>query len=515
MRFLRSLVTLFRTGLVLLILACLERPSRGADNIWSVQKLNDNKPWDRFIDSPIPIQIQGRIGNFGGGQFRLLRCEVRFTIDNSKLRSMAPKSTIELSGRFKKVDGKTEFAVDDLKVVAGYAEQFESRALKLKRATAEEWAELGDWVSGLSRFYDDADLLKKGTVAYSKSIDVAYESLKSSDADGRFSLAKKVDEFHLPSRRKMELIHEGLRIRWQSLQAVVPIDPAACDQFAKSLGDSLEGTTVPIPQVPRDLKESYEQEPIATYRKVSDEQRILLHRLFFVAVTRKRLLHDAATDGRDGDVIAEKIEQAIPEESALAELQRTQRLAYRVANIGKATRTEAEDLASSLRDRGQNETAQKTLLQWIKSHEIRLKGDGVVGLIQLADEYLALLNNESVAVEYLTDAYRMDPASEEVKTKLNSLGYEWRQSRWAKKLANRSEIPMPVPEQNSGITKDMTASELRQLLGQPGSLSRAITSRGITEVWSFGPAGGSRLVVRLEQKGRDKEPKVSAVSNPK
>ena len=76
-------------------------------------------------------------------------------------------------------------------------------------------------------------------------------------------------------------------------------------------------------------------------------------------------------------------------------------------------------------------------------------------------------------------------------------------------------MAMPANTSPTGIVEGMTATDLRKLLGQPASLSRAITSRGITEVWSFGPVGGSRLVVRLEQKGRDADPTVTAVSNPK
>ena len=224
-------------------------------------------------------------------------------------------------------------------------------------------------------------------------------------------------------------------------------------------------------------------------------------------------MQGVSADGRDGDQIAEKIERLIPEEATLAEQQRGLRLAYRVAHLSTETRADVENLAARLRERGQDDVARQALLQWIKSHELRLKGDGVIGLLRLADEYLSLLNNEAVAVEYLSDAYRIDPTFEEVKTKFASLGYQWQKSRWIKGNSSNSNSANPTPQAPTGISKGMASAELRKLLGEPGSLSRAITSRGITEVWSFGPAGGSRLVVRLEQKGRDTEPKVTAVFN--
>jgi hypothetical protein len=337
--------------------------------------------------------------------------------------------------------------------------------------------------------------------------------LKATDANGRFLLAKKVEELGISSRRRMELIHEGLRIQWHAIQTRETHDPAAWESFAKGLSAYLEGTTEPLVKVPRDLQESYDQEPISTYRKASDDLRVQLHRLFFVAVTRKQLMLGASQDGRDGDQIADQIQQRIPEQATLAEQQRGLRLAYRVAHVSTETRADVENLAARLRDRGQIDTAKKTLLEWIKSHELRLKGDGVIGLLRLADEYLSLLNNEAIAVEYLTDAYRLDPTFEEVKTKLTSLGYQWQKSRWMKGNLNTPSPLMPAVQTPTGIAQGMSAADLRKLLGEPGSLSRAITSRGITEVWSFGPAGGSRLVVRLEQKGRDTDPKVTAVFN--
>jgi hypothetical protein len=499
--------------LSLVVVMCPGQTCFSAENVWSVQKLNLNKPWEKYIEST--MRIEGRVGSFGGGQLRLLRCEAKFTVDNAKLRSVGPKNTVELTGRFKKEGSKLEFVVSDLKVVPGYAEQFESRALKLKRASGDEWSELGDWVSRLSQFYDDAELMKKADEAYTRAIDAQYESLKPTDAKGRIELARKIEEWKLPVRRKMELIHEGLRVQWQVLQKVEPPDPAAWQTFADELKDQLEGTQELFLKIPRDLKETYDQDPVATYRRANDDLRKQLHRLFFVAVTRKRLLHGASSDGRDGDSIAEKIEQLIPEEGALAENQRKLRLMYRLANVATATRSEAENLSALFHERAQPVESKQALTQWVKAHELRLKGDGVIGLKQLADEYLTLLKNEPDAVEYLTDAHRIDPTDEEVKSKLASLGYQWRNGRWQKGGPAKPDTPTSMAESPSGINANMTATDLRKLLGAPSSLARAITSRGITEVWCYGPAGSSRLVVRLEQKGRDTDPKVTAVSNPR
>jgi len=500
--------------LLLLAGSFLPGSAFGAENVWSVEKLNGTKPWDKFVESALPIRVEGRLGGFGGGQLRLLRCDAKFMVDSHKLRSVAPKSTIELTGRFRKDGSKLEFTVEELRVVPSYVDQYDVRSSRLKRGTSGEWNELGDWISQLGRFYEDAELIKKGDEAYTKAIETEYAALKPDDAEGRFSLATRIDERKLSARRKMELVHEGLHIRWQRLQKATPADLKAWQDFTEGLADHLSGTTQPILKLVRELQERYELDPVSTYRKADDELRNQLHRLFFVFATRKRLLQNSEADGRDGEEIADQIAELIPEEAALAEDQRRQNLTYRVAHLETATRTEIEDLAVKLRERNQNDKANQALVSWVKSHESRLKGDGIVGLLQLAEEYLSLLNKEAEAVEYLADAYRIDPTYEETKTRFAALGYQWRNSRWSKAEPGRPvESTMSDNKSPTGIRRDMSATDLRNLLGEPSSLSRAITSRGITEVWSYGPAGTSRLVVQLEQKGADATPKVTAYSN--
>lgn len=485
-------------------------PALAADNVWSVQKLNDNKPWDRFADSV--IRVEGRIGSSGGSLFRMLHCEANFKVDAAKLKFVPAKSVVEVKGRFKKDGTKVDFFVDELKVMSNYPEQYDVRASKLKRPMPEEWIELGEWAAEKSKFYEDEEMAKKAADAYSNAIEVEYRALKLTDAEGRFSLAKKFDEYKLPPRRKMDLIHEGLRIQWQAAQKVQPTDLAAWRIVAASVHEQLPGANEPLKTVAPELKESYEQDPVSTYRAADDKLRLRLNRLFFVGVTRKILMNDAGNEGAYGDSIADQIDKLIPEEHALAEKQRELRLAYRLAHVSTATRTEVENLATLFRERRQNESAQQALVQWVKSHEVRLKDGGIIGLMQLADEYHLLLKDEPTAVDYLSQAYKIDPTYEDVKAKLASMGYQYQNSRWIKSNGNHREQSAAVVASPTSIRMGMTATDLRLFLGQPPSLARIVTKRGITEIWSFGVPGSSGLVIRLEQKSLDPEPKVSAMS---
>jgi hypothetical protein len=516
-------VTAIRSSLTIAV-ALLSLVSRtsfsiAADHsyVWSVQTLNENKPWDRFVGSPTPIRVEGRILTGGNGQLRLQRCDVVFTVEKIKLQNFSARDWVEIKGQFKKENGKVVFAVDELNPTSSYIEQFDHQKLKLRRASADDWVELGNWAAERANFYEDPDLTRRANEAYSTAIELEYQALKRTemsqkrlDPEGRFALAKKMESYKLPDRRRTELIHEGLRVQWQSLQKAEPPDPKAWQEFADRLPGRLTGTTTPLKMIAPDLKETYTQDPDSAYRKASDEIRPQLHRLFYISVIRKILLFEEHPDGRDGDKIAAQIESLIPEESALAESERRKRMEFGLKNIGTVTRSEAEKLAAAYRERGQDDIVKKVLADWIMSHEMRLKGDGLTGLLQLADEYTTLLDDRQKALECLLDAAKIDPTFDELKSKLISFGYQFRDGRWVKSRIEPADSQ--AADSSTEIRKGMSATNLRSLLGQPRSLSRAITSRGMTEVWVFGPVGSTPLIVRLEKRSGDTEPHVTSFS---
>lgn len=486
-------------------------------NVWSVQKVNESKPWDRLAASSTPIRVEGRVQTQGNGQIKLQHCDATFVVDKNKLQSVNSRSYVELRGRFKKDGARIVFAVDDVTVIPSYTDQFDSKKAKLRRPTAEEWVELGDWATERARIYDDPELSKRASEAYTSSIETEYQTLKRNevlqkrpDPVGRFELAKKFETYKLSDRRRMELVHEGYRIQWQILQRADPPDPESWKTIAEQLRDQLPGATTPLKMIAPDLKDTYAQDPDAAYRKASDLVRPQLHRLFYISVLRKILLFDEAADGRDGDRIADRIDQLIPEESVLAESQRRKRMEFRVKNIATATRVEAEKLAAAYRERQEDETAKRVLAEWIKSHEAHLKVDGLQGLLQLSDEYVSLLDDRQSSLEYLLEASKIDPTFDGVKTRMIAFGYQLRNGRWIK--AEGLPVEPATFETPTQITIGMSSTNLRSLLGQPRSLARVITSNCVTEVWIFGPASGSQLIVRLEQRAGDREPRVSRFS---
>ena len=491
---------LLRTGLILLMVCAVATPASAADDAWSVPFFNSRKAdWDQLIGAA--IRVEGRVSLLGSGQMRLLKCEVPIHANETLIRSLPGKKTVEITGRLKKENGKFVFEADQIKVAPTDLQEYESRVSRLRKPAASDWYAIGDWATERSRFYDDVDLGKKSLFAYEKGIDAEWRELVAEDAEGRFRLARKVVSYKLSESRRQELMHEGDRILCGDFLRTKPVDKDAARKLLAKLAGDLPGSTQTLPTFPEDLKARYEQEPLSIYHDSPEDIRRQLHRLLYASVSLKMILDDAAKDGRNGDVIASRLEQEVPEARPLVQQYRSLKLTWRLEQSATATRPEIEQLAADLRSQQQPDQARLALTQWLKAREGRLREDGPLGLLQLADEHLSLLKDEPKAVAFLVEANRSDPAFLEVNEKLKSLGYENSGGVWVKSTGRAPIIPVPIVDTPipGAVAVGMNGTMARLAMGgRPSSLARIVTKAKTSEVWSYGQPGTSRLVIRLE-----------------
>lgn len=487
-----------------------------AENVWSVEYFNSRKSeWDQLIGAT--IRLEGRVSLSGGGQLRLAKCDLSFHATDALVRSVQGKKSIELIGRLKKDGSKLIFEAEDIRQTPTDLEQFDSRNARLRNPKSSDWYALGDWASERSRFYDDVELEKKAQSAYEHGITAERRALEVDDAQGRFQLAKKVLQYKLPDSQRMELIHEGDRLLWNSLSKAKPADPEALANLAKKLAEDLPGSTQPLKAFPEQLTGRYEREPLTLYRDSMDDVRRQLHRIFYTSVQLKLILDDAAQDGRNGDVIASRLSQQIPEAAQLADHYRGLKLKWRLEKAPTATRPEIEQVAADFRERQQPDQAKLALSRWLEAREQRLRDDGPLGLLQLADEHLTLLQDERKAMALLVEANKMDPAFADVKDKLKTLGYENLGGTWVKSRPDANPAPaLAGPTVPTGVAIGMSAKDARNAMGvRPGALSRTLTKNGVAEVWSYGVRGTSRVIIRLEGTSMASELKVVEIRNEK
>ncbi len=473
-------------------------PARAAENVWSIEYLNSRKSeWDQLAGAT--VRIEGRVSLAGGGQLRLMKCELSIRASDDMIRSLQAKKAVEITGRLKKDNGKFAFEADRIQVLPTDLEQYGTRTSKLRNAKAAEWYEVGDWASERSRFYEDADLAKKAQLAYEHGLTAESRTLAADDAEGRFQLARKVTQYKLADSRRMELMHEGDRILCNAALKAKSIDKDAWPKLRAKLAEDLPGSTQPLPAIPEELAGRYEREPLAVYHDSPDDVRRQLHRILYTSILLKSIQDDAAKDGRNGDTIAARLDEQAPEYKQLAEQYRTMKMAWRIEQATSATRPEIEQLATDLRARQQPDQARLAVTQWLRAREPRLRQDGALGLLQLADEHLLLLQDERKAVAILAEANKLDPAFADVLEKLKSLGYANVGGTWIK--SNPAIAPRPAGLTDAVIPGTfaigMSGTAARNVMGT-GVTGRALTKKGISEVWSFGAPGTSRVIIRLE-----------------
>ena len=499
-----KLFSAFTVIVAVLTVSLFSTQASAADNVWSVEFLNSRKAeWDQLAGPT--VRIEGRVALQGKGQLRLAKCDLNFRANESLLRSISGKKSIEVTGRFKREEGKVWFEVAQLQAIPSDLEQFESRSSKLRNPRPAEYYELGDWAVERSRFYDDAELAKRGAAVYSQGLKADWRTLPADDGEARLKLALKAKEYKFPEDQRQELLHEGYRQLWQAALKVEQPAPETWLPLAARVAKDLPGCTLPLPEYPAGLKQRYDREPLTVYREASAETRTQLHRMFYADIVLKPILSEAATDGRDGHAIAIKIETTIPEEKELAEKYRAFRLTWRLARVTTATRQEAEQLASDYRARQQPAVATQALQTWLKSRESRMREDGSHSLLQHAEEYLELLQDEDKAASLLKEAYKLDPSFEDVTRRLSTLGYKLDRGAWSKDKSPSLSPTIPNAETNpiGSVAVGMTASALKTHMGgQPETISRAITKSSVIEIWNYGAAGNPRLTFHLERTGR-------------
>lgn len=499
----------------LVVIGLLGSAAAAADTVWSVESFNRRKPdWEQLVGAT--LKLEGRVSLLGGGQIKLIKCEVPIRVPETMTKSIHGKNSIEVTGRLKRDNNKWVIEADRIQLLPTDLKEFESRTAKLRMPKASEWYAIGDWAQERSAFYDDADLAKKAAVAFDHGIKTEWRTLDASDAASRFALAQKVVQYQLSNSLRMEMIHEGDRILWTAAAKVKPTDKDGLTKLLSKLAEDLPGAAQPLASIAGELKERYEREPLAAYRESAEDVRLQLHRIFYTSIQLKLILEDAAKDGKNGDEIAERLDKLVPEYRELSDQYRKQKLDWRLEQAATATRPEIEQLAAEFRARRQPEQARQALTQWVKAQERRLKADGPLGLLQLADEHLSLLQDERTAVAILVEANKLDPAFADVSEKLKLLGYSniggtWTRTTQAAPLA-------PVSETNtamvSAVAVGMNATAARNAMGgEANSVARILTKKGVSEVWSYGPPGTSRLVIRLEGTRVTPELRVVEIAN--
>jgi hypothetical protein len=471
----------------------------------SVEDFLKTKPrWSKLVGTT--FRIEGRLATGAGTTLKLNKLPILFVSDEELPELRGPDLAVEVVGRLKKKrdTGVFEFELLSLRKTESDLERVNRLRVDLPRSDPEPWYELGDWVMNRVRFYRsgrklDQQLTGEATELYRMAL--RKERTRMSVPTYRLlrELALKSERYGLGGEFKLPLLYEAYYRTWNDVRRKGSAKELA--NVAVRIARELPDANQPVPEFDADIVDEWSKGPVGYYQRSSVELRPQLHRLLYQQVMLQSIETDAVSDGRNGDEIAARLKEFIPEFSRLAEKYRARSLQWRVDNVQALTREEALALKQELIDAGDAAGADKAFREWFKHIESQLRRKGAGGLVQLASEYESLFDDGRTATQLLLEADRAKPGSSYVEERLEAYGYTRAGGRWRLKseIIHGDLSPIDKAIRDGRVIRGMTSAHVRKAMGRPDSVSRVLTSREVLEYWVYRVPSGSGLSVRMSR----------------
>ena len=415
--------------------------SANAAGAESLESFIEQKPqWPDLVGST--FRIEGRYSVFTRDLVRMKNCDLAFK-STQQLKASGTSKVIEISGRLAKegTSGKLYFEVDQIRFLPTDLQSLAERERTISRGTAKQWYELAEWATARGKFYSDDELLERAKVINRKGLQLERQELKELTPQTLRQLSARVPELGLDDVLRLDWLHESLSLEWESLQKSAPKPDLAADefdvtkdplfQFLQRLDKDMPGAMTRADNVlPLEVNE-YHRNATLTYRNANDSRRRKFERLFHVEVATEAIRRIAKPDDSNGGEVANRIDEFLPEQHDLAEQHRDRELAFLSKNSATLTRNRLGELVQRCRDRKLEALAKEAISLWLTRREQSLRKDGVTGLIQVADDRLALLQDQPGASALLLEALQLAPTNVDIHERLTKLGYQKVNDQWA------------------------------------------------------------------------------------
>jgi hypothetical protein len=221
------------------------------------------------------------------------------------------------------------------------------------------------------------------------------------------------------------------------------------------------------------------------YQRADADQRLKLHRLFYAAAALERFELDAVADGGNGFEIAGHIEQTLPEYDALVKLHREREIDWQLAHVPTLSRDALLLLAERLEARDRAARATEAKRSWIAALEPAFRERGAGGLLDLAQEHIALLGDADTAAAIYMELYQERTGQETARTRLVDLGYQFDGTTWTKAIAEASDATAAAIRRGV-VRRGMTAEQVRAAFGgRPTSVVKFAVRGQVSELWVY------------------------------
>ena len=509
--------TTCRAGLmaVLLFSGLLPAAAAAATRNLSVEEFNAEQT--RWADVDLDITVEGRWSLIGKDQLKFKNCNVFFRSEKPLPALLRKSTNLEATGRVvRDREQKGEpivFQVRSIREMPTDLETYHLQRLQIRTdnaAAVEAYYKLGEWAERRGKFYKDAKLLELAHESKIRGFNIERRQLPKDDSEARFRLAAEARKRDFPESLALELIHEGYQSR---RQATLKEKSPAWDKLAEEIARELPGTEEPLTEAEARLRADYHARPLELYQRADAAQRRKLHRILWSDIALASIQRQADANGGNGFEIAELIDQRVPEFHSLAEEYRDRALALRSEKVDKLSQNEVLALRQEYRDREQARQGDNVVESWLTLRRKRLDPGDTEGLLNLAEEYTNLLNRPDVTTRLLQEAAARQPKAAEIAARLEQLGYRQKDGRWMTE-AEFKAIPegrLEKAMREGRVETGMTAPQVIRCLGLPLTSTRIASLGQISEIWTYGQAGSSHLVVYLAKQQGKEEAKVIGI----
>jgi len=447
------------------------------------------------------LKIEGRKRGLSDERLSFNNCDLLFQFAEGVKPPPANGKNVQVSGSIETRQGKLTFIVTRIKWLPGDAETLADRRGRLEQDDAEPWYALANWAAGRGAFYEDAELLNSAADLRRMAIDIEYRQIKASDIQPLYALARKAQSLDLPPAMRDELYHDALR---RELRAARQRDPRQRDVALAHILDQLPGAGIPLDETTL-LREqpAYEQDPLEVYRRADTDRRKILARVLYASAYYERIELDADPDGKNGYVIAGRIEQIVPEYAMRAAEYRQKEIDWKLAHATELSRDEILKLVERLETRkaeGDAARAVEAKSDWLVAQEPRFRERGASGLLDFAQEHVALLNDADRAAELYMELFNDPAAQTTARVRLVELGYQFNGTSWTK---DPTDAPDATAEaiRRGIVRKGMTSEQVRAAFGgRPNSIVKFAVSGQVSELWVYREHG---VGIEFSRRGPD------------
>ncbi len=455
---------------------------------------------DVVVDDRIRYFLESRRGA-GYDELLLRRTEVPFKLPARLRFARSPSEpNARVLGTLKVEEGRLICEVTAIELLPADLDRLDRELARVRPEDFQARRTWALWAQRRGKELNDPRLETRGA-------DLEAEALRvEADRPGSDALAlfARSASRPIPEASRIALAHRGFRDRFARAASPAEYD-ALADQVENTLPAAADPKTPDA--VDRDLAEAYARDPAAAYRDATAPARAALDRRLRSDIVERSLIRRLEARPAEAAALAEAARARLPERPEIADRLRQRGLDEAETRVASMRQSEAEGLARTFREQGQDDRGRRILLAWLADRrKNRLSGSDAEGRILLAGNYEKLLGDRATAADLLREALVIDPQSKTAIDAFLRLGYRKGDAGWYDPAAARApaEPTGPAadpgrpaaPAESADSLKGLTRAQVRSRLGgKPDQVVRSASQGRCVEQWIYRNGKVTQVVV--------------------